>query len=325
MPLPFKLVYGEGYDLNLGEHVFPAVKYRLIHNQLLAEGIAEPADFVEPEPVSDIDLLRVHTAWWVDRLKNGTLSEQELLALQIPYSPQVTAALWLATGGSIQAARLALDDGMGFNLGGGFHHAFADRGEGFCAIHDVAVAIRHWQDETAGADRIERAMVVDLDVHQGNGTAAIFGNDPTVFTFSMHQQNNYPSEKPPSDLDVNLRDGVGDEEYLAVLAEKLPPALAGFAPDLLFYVAGADPYAEDQLGGLRLTLDGLRERDHYVFETARRNEIPVAVVLAGGYAHNVSDTVAIHAGTVLMAREVMQAGGGDSARRRAVFDGTKEM
>jgi acetoin utilization deacetylase AcuC-like enzyme len=309
VPLPFKLVYGEGYDLNLGEHVFPAIKYRLIHKRLLADGVAEPADFLEPEPVSDIDLLRVHTAGWVDRLRNGTLSEQDLLMLEIPYSPQMVKALWLATGGTIQAARLALRDGIGFNLGGGFHHAFANHGEGFCALNDVAVAIRHWQDESAGADRIQRAMVVDLDVHQGNGTAAIFRHDPTVFTLSMHQQNNYPAEKPPSDLDLNLPDGMGDEEYLAVLAEKFPPALVDFQPDLLFYVAGADPYAEDQLGGLRLTLDGLRKRDRYVFKTARRHGIPVAVVLAGGYAHNVNDTVAIHAGTVVMAKEVMEANG----------------
>jgi acetoin utilization deacetylase AcuC-like enzyme len=305
VPLPFKLIYGDGYDLNLGEHVFPAIKYRLIHERLLADGVAERADFLDPEPVSDLDLLRVHTAGWVERLKNGTLSEQELLTLQIPYSTPMVQALWLATGGSIQAAEVALRDGIGFNLGGGFHHAFANHGEGFCALNDVAVSIRHWQHESASERRIRRAMVVDLDVHQGNGTAAIFRDDPTVFTFSLHQQNNYPAEKPPSDLDVPLPDGMGDEEYLAVLAEKFTPALADFQPDLLFYVAGADPYAEDQLGGLGLTIEGLRKRDGYVFKTARRYGIPVAVVLAGGYARNVSDTVAIHAGTVVMAKEAM--------------------
>jgi acetoin utilization deacetylase AcuC-like enzyme len=202
--LPFKLVYHPGYDLNLGDHVFPARKYRLIHDQLLDEGFAEPMDFVEPRPASDEEILLVHERGWVQRLKTGTLTPSEILRLEIPYSKPMVDAFWLATGGTILAARNALADRVGFNIGGGFHHAFPDHGEGFCAIHDVAVAIRALQHER----RIERALVLDCDVHHGNGTAAIFAGDRSVMTLSMHQFDNYPSEKPPSVIDIHLKDGV---------------------------------------------------------------------------------------------------------------------
>src|ERR1700687_1534043 len=207
--LPFKLVYHPGYDLNLGAHVFPSRKYRLIHDHLLDEGFAEPMDFVQPAAASDEDVLLVHESGWVQRLKTGTLTPQEILRLEIPYSKQMVDAFWLATGGTILAARNALADRIGFNVGGGFHHAFPGHGEGFCAIHDVAIAIRKLQAEGV----IERAMTVDLDVHHGNGTSYIFASDDSVFTFSMHQEHNYPFEKPPSNLDVNLRDGCEDDEY----------------------------------------------------------------------------------------------------------------
>ena len=213
--LPFKLVYHDGYDLNLGAHVFPSQKYRLIRDRLVSDGFAGPEDFVVPEPATDEDLLLVHQRGWITRLKNGTLDYLELMKLEIPYSQKMVEAFWLAAGGTTLAARLALESGIGFNIGGGFHHAFPGHGEGFCAIHDVAVAIRKLQLEQS----IERAMVVDCDVHDGNGTAAIFTADPTVFTLSIHQFNNYPSIKPASNIDIDLEDGVGDAEYLDKLGE----------------------------------------------------------------------------------------------------------
>jgi acetoin utilization deacetylase AcuC-like enzyme len=209
---------------------------------------------------------------------------------------------WLATGGSILAARNALRDRIGFNIGGGFHHAFHAHGEGFCAIHDVAVAIRMLQHERL----IERALVVDCDVHHGNGTAAIFTGDRSVLTLSMHQFHNYPSLKPDSIIDIHLRDGVGDEEYLSRLVDALAVAM-GFAPNLVFYLAGADPYREDQLGGLSLTMEGLKQRDRVVFETALAQNVPIAVMLAGGYARNTDDTVTIHCNTAKAAKEVLGA------------------
>jgi acetoin utilization deacetylase AcuC-like enzyme len=299
--LPFKLVYHSGYDLNLGEHVFPSRKYRLIRNRLLDEGVADPGDFIEPQPVADQEILRVHEPGWVDRLKNGTLSAEEILKLEIPYSKQMVEAFWLATGGTILAARNALHDRLGFNIGGGFHHAFPGHGEGFCAIHDVAIAIRALQHEAL----IERALVVDCDVHHGNGTAAIFAGERRVLTLSLHQVNNYPSDKPASTIDVHLRDGTGDDEYLDRLRGALGVALS-FAPGILFFLAGADPYREDQLGGLSLSMDGLKRRDRMVFEAALTQKIPVAVVLAGGYARRTEDTVAIHCNTVKVARDVLQ-------------------
>src|SRR5579864_7709738 len=283
--LPFKLVYHPGYDLNLGEHVFPARKYRLVHDHLLDEGFAGPMDFVQPDAVSDEDVLRVHESGWVQRLKTGTLPPQEIMRLEIPYSKQMVEAFWLATGGTILAARQALGDRIGFNLGGGFHHAFPGHGEGFCAIHDVAVAIRALQQER----KIERALVVDCDVHHGNGTAAIFAGDRSVLTLSMHQFDNYPSEKPPSVIDIHLRNGVSDDEYLERLRDALKVAMS-FAPNIIFYLAGADPYCEDQLGGLSLTMEGLKQRDRTMFETGLGVNVPVAVTLAGGYARDTGDT-----------------------------------
>jgi acetoin utilization deacetylase AcuC-like enzyme len=298
--LPFKLVYHNGYDLNLGEHVFPSQKYRLIRDRLLEEHFAEPADFIAPQPASDADILRVHDPRWVQRLKTGTLSVEEILKLEIPYSPEMVAGFWLATGGSILAARNALRERIGFNIGGGFHHAFPGHGEGFCAIHDVAVAIRALQHDGL----IQRAMVVDLDVHHGNGTAAIFAGDRSVLTLSMHQFHNYPSEKPDSIIDIHLRDGVEDEEYLSRLKDSLAVAMS-FAPNLVFYLAGADPYQQDQLGGLSLTIDGLKQRDRLVFETALAQNVPIAVVLAGGYARHTGDTVTIHCNTAKAAKEAL--------------------
>lgn len=284
-----KLIYHDGYDLNLGAHVFPSEKYRLIRDRLAPEGY----EFAAPEAAADEDLLLVHGQGWITRLRQGTLHEAELQRLEIPWSQRMADAFCLAAGGTTLAARYALREGTAFNIGGGFHHAHPNHGEGFCAIHDVAVAIRKLQQEQL----IERALVVDVDVHHGNGTAAIFASDDSVFTLSIHQFNNYPQYKPPSDIDVNLEDGVGDEDYLERLDHAVEQALSRFDPQLLMYVAGADPYKEDQLGGLALTIDGLMKRDRLVFGIARHRKIPVCVTLAGGYARRVEDTVTIHANT----------------------------
>jgi acetoin utilization deacetylase AcuC-like enzyme len=302
MPLPFKLIYDDRYDLNLGAHVFPSQKYRLVHEALLSEGIARPDDFLVPQPASDEDVLRVHSREYVHKLKTNTLSATERMRLEIPYSKELIEAVWLSAGGSILAAQRARADGFAVNLGGGFHHAYPDHGEGFCVIHDVAIAIRRLQFDQA----IETAMIVDTDVHQGNGTAAIFGGDGTVFTLSIHQENNYPYPKPPSNVDIDLPDGLGDDDYLAILEKHLMQSFHDFHPGLLFYIGGADPYREDQLGGLKLTMDGLKKRDAMVYEHARRLGVPVAIALAGGYAHNVADTVQIHVNTILAARDAAQ-------------------
>jgi acetoin utilization deacetylase AcuC-like enzyme len=301
MLLPFPLVYSEGYDLHLGDHVFPSRKYKWLHDRMLRTRFAAPEDFFEPQPASNDDLLLAHEAQWVEKLCTGALTYQDILTLEIPYSQEMVEAFRLAAGGSVAASRHALDRGVGFNVGGGFHHAFPDHGEGFCAVNDVAVAIRRLQKDGV----IQRAMVVDCDVHHGNGTAAIFARDPSVFTLSIHQFNNYPSEKPPSNLDIHLADGVGDAEYLQRLDTGYRAALSMFKADLIVYVAGADPYQEDQLGGLSLTFEGLKDRDRLVIQLALTHHIPVAIVLAGGYSLSPEDTVTIHANTALVAKDVL--------------------
>lgn len=324
--LPFKLIYSDEYYLPIGQHVFPAEKYRRVHDQLIKSGVAAGEDFLNPQPASDQDILLVHTPRYVEKLKTGTLSAREELELEVPFSPELVQAFWLAAGGSILAAERALADGVAVNIGGGFHHAFPDHGEGFCMINDVAVAIRRMQRDS----KIRTAMTVDCDVHHGNGTAAIFAGTRTaseplpssgpsvlgrkrlmrgthaghVFTISLHQQNNYPAIKPPSSIDVDLPDGITDADYLSWLDNALSSGLRQFKPDLMCYIAGADPYREDQLGGLALTIEGLKKRDELVFRVAKAQAIPVMVTYAGGYARNVSDTVTIHSNTVIAAKEI---------------------
>lgn len=307
--LPIRLIYHDAYDLNLGSHVFPSRKYRLIREQMLEEDFATEADFLAPEAATMEQLLLVHEEGWLQRMQRGTLRYDEILRLEIPYSRQMVQGFWYAAGGTILAARNALHDGVAYNVGGGFHHAFAGHGEGFCAIHDVAVAIRTLQQEGL----IRKALVIDCDNHHGNGTAAIFHGDPTVMTISLHQFHNYPHEKPPSTIDVNLEDGTGDEEYLKKLQEVYGLAVPGFAPDMVFYVAGADPYYLDQLGGLNLTIEGLKERDRIVFEAALLRRTPVVVTLAGGYAQDVRDTVTIHTNTAKAGVEVLRDTGWKTA------------
>ncbi len=299
--LPFKVVYHPRYDLDLGTHVFPSQKFKMVHDALLEEGLADQADFLLPEPAADEDVRRVHTPAYVQKLQTDSLTLSERMKLEIPVSELTVQAFWLSAGGSILAGREALRDGFGANLSGGFHHAYPGHGEGFCMLHDVAIAIRALQARGS----IRTAMTVDTDVHHGNGTAAIFANDASVYTLSIHQENNYPMPKPPSDLDIGLEDGTRDAEYLDALEKGLIHSLKTMTPDLIFYVGGADPYREDQLGGLALTMEGLQKRDRLVFEHARRRGIPVASTMAGGYARRVVDTVRIHVNTIVAARDVI--------------------
>jgi acetoin utilization deacetylase AcuC-like enzyme len=286
-------VYSPRYAVNVGAHVFPTAKYRHVASRLRDQGLVPPGGVLEPAAASWDDLALVHTAEYLRKLRSGALSIGEVAQLELPWSPEIVEGFRLMVGGTIAAARLARTHGLAVHLGGGLHHAYPDHGEGFCVFNDVAVAVRVLQRDGA----IRRAAVVDLDVHHGNGTAAVFAGDPDVFTFSMHQEHNYPALKPPGSLDIGLRDGAGDAEYLTVLEAALPLVVA-FAPDLIIYLAGADPYLDDQLGGLALSLDGLRRRDALVFRTARRAGLPVALTLAGGYARHVEHTVAIHQATV---------------------------
>jgi acetoin utilization deacetylase AcuC-like enzyme len=295
----FKFVYSSSYwMLNTGNHIFPVRKYRILYERLLGLG-ARKESFLLPEPASDEDVLRVHTAKYLRKLKTGTLSTLEIQTLEIPFSPELVKFALLSTGGTALAASEALKDGIAVHLGGGFHHAFPDHGEGFCVLNDIAVAVAKLLAE----GRIRKAMIVDCDLHQGNGTAAVFAGDSRVFTFSIHQMDIYPSEKVASSLDVGLWSGDGDEVYLAALREAFPRLYAEFRPDLVIYVAGADPYRGDQLGGLDMTIGSLRERDAIVIVEARKLKIPVAIVLAGGYASEVEDTVAIHLNTIKTAQK----------------------
>jgi acetoin utilization deacetylase AcuC-like enzyme len=297
--LPFALFDHPRFCVDLGAHVFPAQKYRLVRERLLAAGVASEDDFRLPASASDTDVLRVHGAEYVRKLKTGEFTPDEVRTLEVPWSRELAEAVWLAAGAAIEAGRMARRDGCAIVLGGGFHHAFADHGEGFCLVNDVAVAVAALR----AAGELKRAAVVDLDVHQGNGTAAVLGPDPLSFTVSLHQENNYPNPKPPSRIDVGLPDRVDDTAYLAALEGPLAEALA-FRPDLLFYLAGADPYEHDLLGGLGLSLAGLMERDRRVFQAARDAGVPVAVTLAGGYAARTADTVEIHVNTVRAAAMV---------------------
>ncbi len=289
-----RVVYSPRYHLDLGPHVFPTVKYRLVAAAVERGGLV-PQGFVEPAPATWEDLALVHTPGYLEALRTDTLPADAVSRLEIPGSPAIVEGFRLMTGGTLSATALALDgvDRTAVHIGGGFHHAFAGHGEGFCVFNDVAVAIRRaFADRQAGS-----AAVLDLDVHQGNGTASIFHGERRVFTASIHEADTYPYVKPPSTLDVGLARGTSDEVYLAHLDEVLERLLEHL-PDVVFYLAGADPYMDDQLGRLQLSIDGLRRRDRRVFAALRSAGVPVVVVLAGGYARQVEDTVAIHLATI---------------------------
>jgi acetoin utilization deacetylase AcuC-like enzyme len=288
-----QVVYSPRYHVDIGLHVFPTRKYQLVHARLLGDGVIAPGDVIEPQTAAWDDLALVHTREYLANIRDGTLTQEDIAQLELPWSAEMVDGFRVMVGGTIEAARLAVRHRrIVGHIGGGLHHAFPNHGEGFCPFNDVAVAIRVLQH-----DGIQRAAVIDLDVHHGNGTAFIFESDPRVFTFSMHQQYNYPMWKPRGSLDIGLMDGTGDADYHRHLEDALPAVMAS-RPECLFYLAGADPYEQDQLGGLGLTLDGLRARDRIVIDQARRNGLPMVVVLAGGYARDVDDTVAAHVATM---------------------------
>ena len=307
-----KLVYSARYHIDIGLHVFPTLKYRLVHDALIAGGVAQE-DFIEPQPASWDELGLVHTSEYLEKLRTGTMAPEDIAQLELPWSEEMVEGFRLMVGGTIRAAWIACglevrslkSEGrsaglsnfrIAAHIGGGLHHAFANHGEGFCPFNDVAVAVRVLQQRG-----IERIAIVDLDVHHGNGTAFLFESDKDVFTFSMHQQHNYPLWKPRSTLDIGLADGAQDATYLRELERALPQVIA-FQPRCLFYLAGADPYEDDQLGGLRLTKEGLRQRDRMVIEAVRAAGCPLVITLAGGYARRVEDTVALHVATIEEAR-----------------------
>ncbi len=295
-------VYSQDYWMwPAGKHVFPVKKYRILHERLAARG-ARREDFLKPQPPPDKDLLLVHTPKYIQKLKTGGLSPAEVMTLELPFSTDLVKFAWLTVGGTILTAEEALRKGLAFHIGGGFHHAFPDHGEGFCLLNDVAVACLKLKVQ----GRIGKAMIVDCDLHHGNGTAAIFAKEKFVFTFSIHQMDVYPAEKPPGTVDIGLWAGDGDQEYLAALNSYIPRIYLDFAPDIIFYLAGADPYQDDQLGGLKLTKEGLKERDRLIMENARRLRIPVAVVLAGGYASELDDVVDIHLNTAVAAGRALR-------------------
>jgi acetoin utilization deacetylase AcuC-like enzyme len=299
---PFQLVFSNEYWMvETGKHVFPLQKYRLVYENLLAMG-AKKENFLRPRPAPDEDVLLVHTARYLKKIKSGSLSHAELKALEIRFSPELIRFALLSVGGTVLAARKALECGMAVHIGGGFHHAFPDHGEGFCLLNDVAVAARKVIEDKL-ADRV---MIVDCDLHQGNGPAAALAERKEIFTLSIHQMDIYPTEKPRSTVDIGLWAGDGDAKYVAELHAHIPKVYEDFRPNLVLYLAGADPYEKDQLGGLALTKAGLKERDKIVIENARRLGIPVAVVLAGGYASEIKDTVDIHLNTVRIAQRVQR-------------------
>ncbi len=300
---PFRFVYSDVYWMvDLGNHVFPAEKYRLIYEKLLQWGVKKE-NFVAPEPASDEDLLLVHSSRYLKKLITGRLSQAEIMAMELPYDPELLDFARLMVGGTITAADLSLQDGLAVHIGGGFHHAFTDHGEGFCILNDVAVAL----NKMKSSGTVRKGMIVDCDVHQGNGTAEIFAGDETVFTFSMHQMDIYPARKEESSLDVGFWSGERDKKYLAALRSHFPRLYREFQPEVMFYLAGADPYEKDQLGGLKISLDGLKERDRIIVEEALRLKIPVIILLAGGYAYDVMDTVEIHLNTIRTAQKVKRA------------------
>ena len=298
-----RVFYTPRYYADIGEgHVFPIRKFELVRDRLVSEGTLAPSEIVEPREAPLSDVLLVHTEDYVTRLRAGALTPREVRRLGLPWSKALVRRSFLATAGTVGAARAALAGGVGANLAGGTHHAFPDHGEGFCVLNDVAVAARVLRRD--GAAR--RAAVVDLDVHQGNGTAFIFADDPEVFTFSMHGAKNYPLFKLRSTLDVELPDGTRDDEYLEALARHLPRVFA-HGPDLVFYLGGADPYEGDKLGRLSLSVGGLRARDEMVLRACRDARVPVATVMSGGYAADISDTVEIHCNTLRAAKSVFEA------------------
>ena len=286
------------YTPPMGNHSYPMTKYRLLPERLLVEGILTPGEIVEPQPIALEDILRVHTLAYVHAFLNGTLERKALLRLGLPWSRQLVQRALAVLGGTLGAARTALRDGIAANLAGGTHHAFADHGEGYCIFNDLVIVLRRLRAEGG----ISRALILDLDVHQGNGTAALCQTDPDTFTFSMHAANNYPAHKEHSSWDIALPDGTTDEQYLGRLEESLPLLLKRARPDLILYQAGVDVLQGDRFGKLALSMAGVGERDRITCDFARRAGIPLAVTLGGGYARDINRIVAAHCQTIRAAK-----------------------
>lgn len=297
----YRLFYSPYYYADIGEdHVFPIKKFELVRDVLLNEGTLTPDEIVEPQPALLEDLLLVHTEDYVSRLTNGTLTAKEIRKLGLPWSESLVRRSFLATSGTINAAKHALNnETVSSNLAGGTHHSFPDRGEGFCVLNDVAVAVRVLQKENLA----QRFLIIDCDVHQGNGTAFIFKDEPEVFTFSMHGAKNYPLFKEISNLDIELPDKTADKEYLETFEQALPRIFMHDA-DIIFYLGGADPFEKDKLGRLSLTLEGLMKRDEMVLNFAKENHTPIVTVMSGGYAADIKDTVEIHSNTIRAVKDV---------------------
>jgi acetoin utilization deacetylase AcuC-like enzyme len=295
-----KLFYSDTFVLPLPEgHRFPVAKYALLREQAAAEGLGE---LIIPEAADDRDMLRVHTADYLHRMKTGAMSDREMRQIGFPWSPQLVERSRRSVGATIAACRAALSgDGFAASLAGGTHHAYADHGEGYCVFNDSVIAARAMQAE----GRVRRVVIIDCDVHQGNGIAAILANDDTIFLFSIHGAKNYPFRKERSDLDIALEDGAGDTAYLAALEAGLHQAIERSRADLAIYLAGADPYEYDRLGRLNITRAGLLERDRMVFDLCRRTGTPVAITMAGGYARTIADTVDIHVATLRLAASMI--------------------
>ncbi len=296
-----QLFYSDVFVLPLpAHHRFPMGKYARLRDRLLGGGEFALDDFHVPPPVTDAEIERAHCARYRERVASGGLTAAEQRAIGFPWSERMVERSRRTSGATLAAAREALTRGWAANLAGGTHHAFRDRGEGFCVFNDVAIAARALQAEAG----LQRIAVIDCDVHQGNGTASIFAGDDSVFTFSIHGARNFPFAKEASDLDIELADGTGDDEYLWHLAQGLDETLERARPQLAFYLAGADPYAGDRLGRLALTKPGLARRDELVLSTLAARAIPVAIAMAGGYARDIEDSVDIHASTIRIARRI---------------------
>lgn len=299
-----KLFYADHFVLPLPEgHRFPMEKYARLRERLMGSGLFGAEDFHVPEAASDSELLRAHDVGYVQRVVRGTLDKNDIRRIGFPWSEAMVERSRRSAGATLAACRAALEDGCAANLAGGTHHAFRDRGEGFCVFNDAAIAALAMRAE----GRVERVAIIDCDVHQGNGTAAILANRPECFTFSIHGARNYPFDKECSDLDVELPDGTTDDTYLTALQAALGPVFARGKPDMVIYLAGADPYEDDRLGRLKLTKAGLAERDQLVFDKVRQRGLPIAIAMAGGYARNIDDTVEIHTNTVCAAARHFRA------------------
>lgn len=296
----YRIFYSPYYYADIGEgHVFPIKKFELVRDKLLAEGTLQADEIIEPQPAKVEDLLLVHTKDYITRLVDGTLTAKEVRKLGLPWSKSLVRRTFLAVSGTINAAFHALETGISSNLAGGTHHAFPDRGEGFCVLNDVAVAVRVLQQ----AQQAHRFLIIDCDVHQGNGTAFIFKDEAEVFTFSMHGAKNYPLFKEKSNLDIELKDGTGDAEYIETLDEALPRIFL-HNPDIIFYLGGADPFEKDKLGRLNLSIKGLFARDEMVVRFAKEQQVPIVTLMSGGYALDINDTVEIHANTIRAVKKV---------------------